>query len=180
MKKLHISRSLKTCCERVETPLVRPILRCKIGRPGAITLHAKFKGPIRDWSSCRVVDRLGRDSHKGGCWSAQSCALAAWLPFYVNLERLPWTEELCRGPPLFWLAEIGILKVLKVPINVWQRLGRHSGNWRFSYKKVIQNVTDKGYCSVILQYPPDGIREPVGSELNGVERSPKGSTLSKW
>ena len=37
-------------------------MRCRGGRPLEITLHAKCKVPVRNWSSCRVVDRLDRNS----------------------------------------------------------------------------------------------------------------------
>ena len=42
----------------------------------------------------------------------------------------------------------------------WQREGEVGGR-RFNYKEVIQDVAHKGDCTVVLQYPLNGVRELI-------------------
>ena len=105
------------------TPLVRLIILCKKVRPGQITLHAKFRVPISDWSSCRVVDRLDRNSLKVVLirWILSSGSLASIACesriFPMNWISLQWPSVLA--------AEMGMLRFLKdnimLDILTWQR-----------------------------------------------------------
>ena len=182
INKLHISRSLKKPAVSLMwwsgflTPLVRTIMRCRKGRPGAITLHEKFRVPIRDWSSCRVVDRLDRNS--------QRAVLIRSTLFTGSLASILWVSRMI---PMNWgtlrepsvlAAEMGMFRVLKDKIML-DRLARQTesrgtvgaGSSIIRKSSKIWQTKDR-YHAVVLQYPLYGIRELV--------KNKRGWTEPKW
>ena len=121
------------------------------------------------------------ETRRGRFWSAQPCPLAAWLPFYVNLEWFPRTEELYRDL-LFWLLKMGMFRFLKDKIMldrlVWQRESRGTVGARGS---VIRKSSKMWRTKDITQLCCNIHSRASESwlKIDGAERSPNGSTLSK-
>ena len=118
IKSSHILRSLKKPWLNLirwwgkETFLVSWIIRCRNGRPGGITLQAKFKEPIRDCSSLSVPDLLPLNSvkHDVRRWTLSGERRASMRS---ESRTIPMNSRVVGGPCVSWGA-MGIPRSLKV------------------------------------------------------------------
>ena len=78
------------------------IIRCRIGRPGGITLQAKFKEPIRDCSSLSVQDLLPLNSVKQEVrrWTLSGGRRASMRS---ESRTIPMNSRVVEGPCVFWV-----------------------------------------------------------------------------
>ena len=108
IKSSHILRSLKKPLLNLirwwgkETFLVSWIIRCRNGRPGGITLQAKFKEPIRDCSSLSVQDLLPLNSVKQEVrrWTLSGGRRASMRS---ESRTIPMNSRVVEGPCVFYL-----------------------------------------------------------------------------
>ena len=91
---MYMSRSLRnSLLSRItevglERPRVRAIIRRRKGRPGATTLHAKWRDPISDcrsWRRQALLDAMMQSGY--GAWTA--CRPGVVPPFFGNPVGCP-------------------------------------------------------------------------------------------
>ena len=162
------------------TPLVRAIMHCRKGRPGGITLHAKFKVPIRDWSSCRVVDRFDRNSQIA-VLIRSTLSTGSLASILCESRMIPMNWRTLQGPSVL-AAEMGMFRFLKDKIMLdrlaWQRESRGTVGAGGS---IIRKSSRMWQTKDIMQLCCNihSMASESWLKINGAERSPNGSTLSK-
>ena len=82
-------------------PVVRSIRQRKKVCPGTITEHVKFKGPIRDWRSCSVIERLWRNSDSK-LWHFCSLSTGKRASIFRKSRVIPVNWSVEKRPILFF------------------------------------------------------------------------------
>ena len=80
---------------------MRSIRQRKTACPGTITEHAKFKGPIRDWRSRSVIERLWRNSDSK-LWHFCSLSTGRRASIFRKSRVIPVNWSVEKGPILFF------------------------------------------------------------------------------
>ena len=161
-------------------PLVRWIIRCMKRRPGAITLQAKLRVPIGDWSSCRVVDSQDWKLERADLIHStlSSGSLASIFP---ESSTIPMNWITWEGPSVLD-AEIGLFRVLKIRI-ILDRLARQSeSSGGLGQDGSTMRKSSKMWQTKEMQHllsKTHSMEWDNWLKMHRAERSPNGSILSK-